>query len=234
MVNRMWQHHFGRGIVGTANDFGVMGESPSHSDLLDWLASEFIERRWSMKTLHRLMVTSATYCQSAKVDRSECLASGRTTGGSHEQTLVARAASAAARRSDSRRAVAAFGRAQFADVWKEHRPELPEVLMSSRYSWYADENVEDRNRRSVYVFARRNLRHPLMAAFDPADMLSSCAAGDDGDGTSGIDAAQRGIAADTGATLEQQANKRRGCGPGLVGDSGLSRCIRPPANVTGA
>ena len=65
MVNRIWQHHFGRGIVGTANDFGRLGERPTHPELLDWLASEFVRRGWSVKEMHRLMVSSATYRQSA-------------------------------------------------------------------------------------------------------------------------------------------------------------------------
>ena len=61
IVNRLWQHHFGRGIVATPSDFGVRGEPPSHPELLDWLASELIREGWRLKPLHRLMVTSATY-----------------------------------------------------------------------------------------------------------------------------------------------------------------------------
>ncbi|WP_339912254.1 PSD1 and planctomycete cytochrome C domain-containing protein, partial [Symmachiella dynata] len=64
-VNRMWQHYFGTGIVETENDFGAQGERPSHPQLLDWLASEFIARSWSMKAMHKLIVTSATYRQSS-------------------------------------------------------------------------------------------------------------------------------------------------------------------------
>src|SRR5207245_3582003 len=60
MVNRLWQHHFGRGIVATPNDFGSQGDQPSHPELLDWLAREFVARGWSLKAMHRLMVTSAT------------------------------------------------------------------------------------------------------------------------------------------------------------------------------
>ena len=74
MVNRLWQHHFGRGIVATPNDFGAMGEPPSHPELLDWLAVEFVERGWSLKAMHRLMVTSATYRQSSRVDLDNPLA----------------------------------------------------------------------------------------------------------------------------------------------------------------
>ncbi|MEO8426964.1 MAG: PSD1 and planctomycete cytochrome C domain-containing protein [Verrucomicrobiota bacterium] len=65
MVNRIWQQHFGNGIVGTPSDFGVNGERPSHPELLDWLALQFIEQGWSVKQLHRLIVTSSTYRQSS-------------------------------------------------------------------------------------------------------------------------------------------------------------------------
>jgi mono/diheme cytochrome c family protein len=64
-VNRLWQHHFGRGIVGTPSDFGTQGDPPSHPELLDWLASELVRNGWRLKPLHRLMLTSAAYMQSA-------------------------------------------------------------------------------------------------------------------------------------------------------------------------
>jgi len=67
-VNRIWQFHFGRGIVETANDFGLNGTAPSHPELLDWLASEFVANGWSVKHLHRLILTSATYRQGHAVD----------------------------------------------------------------------------------------------------------------------------------------------------------------------
>src|SRR5256885_1912717 len=70
MVNRLWQNHFGRGIVATPSDFGTMGAEPTHPELLDWLATEFVARGWSMKAMHRLMVTSATYRQSSRFDRA--------------------------------------------------------------------------------------------------------------------------------------------------------------------
>lgn len=65
LVNRVWMHHFGRGIVGTPADFGRLGEMPTHPELLDWLASEFVDSGWRMKQLHRLIVTSAAYRQSS-------------------------------------------------------------------------------------------------------------------------------------------------------------------------
>src|SRR5262249_24606691 len=68
IMNRFWEQLFGRGIVETSEDFGLKGERPTHPELLDWLATEFVARQWSMKSMLRLMVTSATYCQASKVD----------------------------------------------------------------------------------------------------------------------------------------------------------------------
>ncbi|MFO0953388.1 MAG: PSD1 and planctomycete cytochrome C domain-containing protein [Isosphaeraceae bacterium] len=68
LVNRVWLHHFGEGIVATPDNFGVKGEPPSHPELLDWLATEFVRQGWSLKTLHRMMMTSAAYRQSSRDD----------------------------------------------------------------------------------------------------------------------------------------------------------------------
>src|SRR5262245_63423315 len=65
MVNRIWQHHFGQGIVRTPSDFGKNGERPLHPELLDWLAIHFVESGWDIKAMHRLMLLSNTYQQSA-------------------------------------------------------------------------------------------------------------------------------------------------------------------------
>jgi hypothetical protein len=70
LVNRLWQHHFGVGLVGTPSDFGVQGERPTHPELLDWLACELIDHGWSPKYLHRLMMTSAVYTQSTRFDKA--------------------------------------------------------------------------------------------------------------------------------------------------------------------
>jgi hypothetical protein len=70
-VNRLWQHHFGRGIVSTPNDFGTQGSPPSHPELLDWLASEFIAGGWRMKPLHKLLMTSSAYMQSSAPDAAD-------------------------------------------------------------------------------------------------------------------------------------------------------------------
>lgn len=74
MVNRIWQHHFGRGIVGTPDDFGQMGLRPTHPELLDWLAIEFVRAGWSMKAMHRAIMLSATYQESSEPSESLRLA----------------------------------------------------------------------------------------------------------------------------------------------------------------
>jgi hypothetical protein len=68
IVNRVWQQYFGRGLVGTPENFGSHGETPSHPELLDWLASEFVDSGWRLKQLHKLIVTSAAYRQSSKIN----------------------------------------------------------------------------------------------------------------------------------------------------------------------
>ena len=71
MVNRLWQHHFGVGIVATPSDFGAMGDAATHPELLDWLAVEFMDKRLEPQAMHRLMVLSATYCQDSEIDRKD-------------------------------------------------------------------------------------------------------------------------------------------------------------------
>lgn len=70
IVNRLWQHHFGRGIVATPNDFGLQGETPTHPELLDWLAADLVQNGWRLKRLHKLIVTSAVYGQDSKSDEA--------------------------------------------------------------------------------------------------------------------------------------------------------------------
>ncbi len=71
IVNRIWQHHLGQGIVPTPNDFGTLGETPSHPELLDWLTARFLENGWRAKPLHKLIMTSATYRQTARREPAE-------------------------------------------------------------------------------------------------------------------------------------------------------------------
>ena len=87
-VNRYWQSYFGVGLVRTTEDFGSQGEAPSHPELLDWLATEFVDSRWDVKSMQRSIVTSATYRQSSRTGpgcenatrRTGCSAAGRAYG----------------------------------------------------------------------------------------------------------------------------------------------------------
>ena len=171
LVNRLWQAHFGRGIVATPSDFGVMGEPPSHPELLDWLATECVARGWSLKALHRLMVSSATYRQSSRPSRATLAADpdnewfsrrrrGRLDGEEIRDALLA---------VSGRLSLTSGGPAVF--------PELPAELtkLSSKgAAWPLSPTREERSRRSLYVFVRRNLRYPFFEAFDRPDTNASC------------------------------------------------------------
>ena len=81
MVNRIWKHHFGRGIVATLGNFGKAGAPPTHPELLDWLAREFVRSGWSIKAMHRLMVTSSAYRQQSAVSAGDCEGRSRSSPG---------------------------------------------------------------------------------------------------------------------------------------------------------
>ena len=170
-VNRLWQHHFGRGLVATPSDFGLQGAEPSHPELLDWLATEFVARGWSLKAMHRLMVTSATYRQSTRLDHVAFRADP-------ENMLLWRQAR---RRLDGE----AIRDALLASSGRLNRdmggpcvfPELPAELtkLSGKGpAWPVSAREEDGNRRSLYVFLRRNLRFPFFETFDRPDTNASC------------------------------------------------------------
>jgi hypothetical protein len=173
IVNRLWQYHFGQGIVATPNDFGAAGEPPTHPELLDWLAVEFVDSGWSLKGMHRLMVTSATYRQSALVDsKNESHAKARTVDPSNKLLWHARRQRLTGEAlRDAVLQVA--GDLDLRMYGPSVHPSLPDGL--GNYAWKPDPKAEDRNRRSLYVVAKRNLRLPLLDAFDLPDMHNSCA-----------------------------------------------------------
>jgi Protein of unknown function (DUF1553)/Protein of unknown function (DUF1549) len=171
VVNRIWQRHFGRGLVATASDFGLMGEPPSHPELLDRLAIELVDRGWSLKAIHRLIVTSASYRQSS---RSTPEAAGLDEDGSLLSRHPRRRLDGEAIRDAL---LAASGRLNPAMGGPCVFPELPAELtkLSSKGAiWPVSTRTEDRNRRSLYVFTRRNLRYPFFEAFDRPDTNASC------------------------------------------------------------
>jgi hypothetical protein len=172
MVNRLWQHHFGIGIVSTPSDFGAQGEPPTHPELLDWLAVEFVEHGWSLKHLHRLMVTSAAYCQASLYPRGT--AAARALEVDPDSKLLWHARRRRLEGEALRDALLAVsGELNRRPFGPSARPRLPEKISS--YAWKPDARPEDQHRRSVYVFAKRNLHLPLLDAFDLPDLHNSCA-----------------------------------------------------------
>jgi hypothetical protein len=168
MVNRLWQHHFGRGIVATPSDFGVRGTLPSHPELLDWLASEFVSRGWSIKQMHRLMLLSATYQQAttaapegATKDPANALF-GRMNRLRLEGEIIR----------DSLLAVS--GRLNPKVGGPSVFPPIPPEAATGGKEWKASADPADHVRRSVYIFARRNLRFPFLEPFDVPDSNQSC------------------------------------------------------------
>jgi len=166
-INRVWQQYFGRGLVKTTEDFGSQGDKPSHPELLDWIASEFIRNRWSLKALHRQIVTSATYRQASR----------------HRPDL--------AERDPENILLARFPRLRVeAEVVRDialtasglihHQvggpsvfsPQPPRVTDLSRGNLiWVDATGPDRYRRGMYTFWKRTSPYPSLAAFDapPAD-----------------------------------------------------------------
>jgi hypothetical protein len=168
IVNRLWQHHFGQGLVRTASDFGLRGEPPTHPELLDWLAVEFVERGWSLKAMHRLMLTSATYQQAtrttpaARAKDPDNLLLSRMNRIRLEGEVVRDALLAISGRLND----AAGGPGVFPPLAAEDVP--------GAKVWTVSADPRDHVRRSVYIFARRNLRYPFLEAFDLPDSNLSC------------------------------------------------------------
>jgi hypothetical protein len=167
IVNRIWQYHFGRGIVGTPSDFGLKGDRPTHPALLDWLATEFVRDGWSIKKMQRLIMTSNTYRQSsadresaARIDPDNKLL-WRFPRGRLDGEVIRDAALAVAGVLNPRMG----GPSVF--------PELPPGL-ETRGGWKLTADESERNRRSIYIFVRRNTRYPMFEAFDMPDTHESC------------------------------------------------------------
>ena len=165
IVNRVWQYHFGRGVVATPSDFGRMGAAPTHPALLDWLAAEFRDGGGSLKALHRLIVTSATYRQSSAV-RPECAAvDGEATllWRQHRRRLEAEAIRDAV--------LAAAGTLDLAmggPGWQDFAIEHPQHSPHYRYD-LADPEDRGTWRRGVYRFVVRSQTQPFMTCLDCAD-----------------------------------------------------------------
>ncbi len=176
MVNRLWQHHFGRGLVESSSNFGVIGDRPTHPELLDWLAAEFVRGGWKLKAMHRLMMTSNTYKMSsagndaalAKDPRNKLLwrfNMRRLTAEEVRDSLLA-----------------ASGTLNPTMHGPGVYPKLPEevILTSSMNAnlvasgTWGESTPEEAARRSIYVQVKRSLLVPLLTDFDLAETDSSC------------------------------------------------------------
>lgn len=167
-VNRLWQYHFGRGLVATPNDFGVRGQPPSHPELLDWLACEFIARGWSIKHMHRLVLTSSVYQQGTAASPETRQQDPDNKLWTHMQR--GRVEGEVVR--DSLLAIAGLlvRRLQGPSVL----PPVPAGAIQGSQGWKSSTDPRDQHRRSVYVLARRNLHFPFLEAFDAPDTNQSC------------------------------------------------------------
>ncbi|MGB7328855.1 MAG: PSD1 and planctomycete cytochrome C domain-containing protein [Rubripirellula sp.] len=168
IVNRIWLQYFGSGLVETENDFGLQGSSPSHPDLLDWLATQFVDRGWSLKEMHRLIVTSHAYQQSSINQYPE------TDPGNYFLARQKRLRLDAEIVRDV--ALTASGLLEPQLGGPPVYPPIPEGVMGQgqvRRGWSTSKGV-DRYRRGLYTFKFRATPPPSLNVFDAPDGLSTC------------------------------------------------------------
>ena len=185
MVNRIWQHHFGRGLVASPSDFGVRGAPPSHPELLDWLAREFIASGWSIKHMHKLMLMSGTYQQACVADADSATASHSNPKSriqnpktvDPDNRLLCHANRLRLEGEVIRDSLLAIsGHLNLKMGGPGVFPPVPkEVFEGAKGGWSPNDHEQDYSRRSIYIFARRNLRFPFLEVFDAPDTNLSCA-----------------------------------------------------------
>jgi hypothetical protein len=173
MANRVWQYHFGRGIVPTPSDFGKLGEPPTHPALLDWLASEFVSGGWKLKRLHKLVMLSSTYRLSARADAANLKADPANTlrWRFDMRRLTAEEVRDSILAMSGNLNLKMFGSSVYPKISKEV---LAGLSFPNKKDHWPGSPPEEANRRSVYVFVKRALRVPILSAHDQADTDSSC------------------------------------------------------------
>lgn len=170
-VNRVWQYHFGRSIVPTANDFGKLGEPPTHPELLDWLAAEFMDGGWTLKRLHKLIMTSTVY-QLASVGDADNLKADPAN------TLLWRFNMRRLTGEEIRDSILAVsGNLNLKMFGPSTYPPIPKEVLAGQsvpgQGWPTSPPAEA-NRRSIYAHVKRSLRVPILIGFDQPDPDSSC------------------------------------------------------------
>jgi len=173
MVNRIWQYHFGRGIVSTANDFGRMGGKPSNPELLDYLANKLVESGWHMKPIHRMILLSSSYRQSSQ-SPIEAAAMEKDSDNALVWKFSRRRLEAEEIR-DSMLAVSKrlYGHIGGPSVMIPIDTDLVKMLKRPQY-WVATKDKSEYDRRTMYMIYKRNLQLPFMGVFDAPDMQLSC------------------------------------------------------------
>jgi hypothetical protein len=178
LVNRVWQSHFGLGLVATPNDFGLAGARPTHPELLDWLATEFVREGWSLKKLHRLIVTSATWRQASSGASAPVSDNAQPLLGHQDLRRLS-----AEQLRDSLLSVSGLlqDRSGGPPIW----PELPAEILQANPA-FLDDNAEktkgwypsptaEQHARSIYLIQKRTVRVPFMETFDMPENSTSCA-----------------------------------------------------------
>jgi hypothetical protein len=163
MVNRIWQHHFARGLVKTPNDFGVRGLTPTHPELLDHLAVQFVRNGWSMKAMHRLIMLSATYQLSSFAEPQTSAA----PFGSETNDLYTSFRRRRLGAEEIRDSILAVSGELDRTPGEEHSFPAPIGWSFTQHNPYV--GVYEHNKRSVYLMTQRLKRHPFLALFDGAD-----------------------------------------------------------------
>ena len=172
MVNRIWQGHFGEGLVRTPNDFGKMGAPPTHPELLDWLAGQFVRRGWSIKEMHRLILNSATWQMSSLATDPRSLEvdpDNRLLSRMNRRRLESEALWDAVHSASGTLNLKAGG-----------RPVMPALeadelaAIRDKYHWVVTADATDHSRRGLYMMSRRNFRLPFFDVFDsPPNAVST-------------------------------------------------------------
>jgi hypothetical protein len=166
IVNRLWQKHFGRGIVSTLENFGKMGEPPTHPELLDWLAVEFVRRGWSIKQVNKLMMTSAAYQMAAAGDAANA---GRDPENRYLWHFRPQRLDAEIVRDSM---LTAGGNINLAVGGEPIFPFIPKDILTGQFrgKWLNTPDGPAAWRRGVYVYRRRSLPYPMFDTFDHPDM----------------------------------------------------------------
>ena len=181
MMNRLWQHHFGRGIVATPNDFGRNGAQPTHPELLDWLATEFVTpsegRKWSLKRMHELMVLSNAYRQASTNETRQATIDpeNKLVWRMNRRRLDAEALRDAVLTVTGKLTEQLYGPSIRVPI----EPEVYETIFTEYEPdnlWPVHPDPHQHTRRSIYLLRKRNVRLPLLVAYDAPDLMSSCGA----------------------------------------------------------